>query len=256
MKCPRGTRKNKQHTCSPYTKIAILIPFRDDDTLVRTQQLDRFIHHMYKYLKGYSYTIFVIEQTDDGRKFNRGKLLNIGFLLSSEYTHFIFHDVDLLPSVDLRKYYTNTSVNPVHLASVWGMYNANNKYFGGVVSYSKDAFEKINGFPNNYWGWGGEDDELYKRTTQFYKIVKVKKGIYEDLENMTLLSKLTLLKGTKLKNQIKYELNKEHEKTWKTNGVRQTMFQEISRNECGHHCIKIVVDIQLNCDWADQYSKI
>ena len=161
MTCPRGTRKNKKNDkCEPYTKIAIIIPFRDDDTHARSLQLEEFIKFMNNYLKDYSYNIFVIEQSQDGRKFNRGKLLNIGYLLADAYTHFIFHDVDLIPSLSLRKYYTNRSIQPVHLASVWSRYNANPSYFGGVVSFSVDAFEKINGFPNNYWGWGGEDDEL------------------------------------------------------------------------------------------------
>ena len=37
-------------------------------------------------------------------------------------------------------------------------------YFGGITSFSASQFRQINGFPNNFWGWGGEDDELYKRT--------------------------------------------------------------------------------------------
>ena len=37
-------------------------------------------------------------------------------------------------------------------------------YFGGITSFSEKQFREINGFPNNFWGWGGEDDELYKRT--------------------------------------------------------------------------------------------
>lgn len=37
------------------------------------------------------------------------------------------------------------------------------RYFGGVVSFSRDDFEAINGFPNTFWGWGGEDDEMYSR---------------------------------------------------------------------------------------------
>ncbi|RMC22435.1 hypothetical protein DUI87_00749 [Hirundo rustica rustica] len=38
-----------------------------------------------------------------------------------------------------------------------------NQYFGGVSALSKEQFTKINGFPNNYWGWGGEDDDIYNR---------------------------------------------------------------------------------------------
>lgn len=47
-----------------------------------------------------SFHIFIIEQSADGRKFNRGKLLNAGFdIARNDYDVFIFHDVDLLPEV-------------------------------------------------------------------------------------------------------------------------------------------------------------
>lgn len=36
-------------------------------------------------------------------------------------------------------------------------------YFGGVSGLSKSQFLKINGFPNEYWGWGGEDDDIFNR---------------------------------------------------------------------------------------------
>lgn len=42
-------------------------------------------------------------------------------------------------------------------------YSGNPKYIGGAVAFSADDFRKINGFPNTFWGWGGEDDEMYKR---------------------------------------------------------------------------------------------
>jgi len=28
---------------------------------------------------------------------------------------------------------------------------------------SKESFNKANGYSNSYWGWGGEDDDMYNR---------------------------------------------------------------------------------------------
>lgn len=36
-------------------------------------------------------------------------------------------------------------------------------YFGGVSALSPEQYLKMNGFPNNYWGWGGEDDDIAVR---------------------------------------------------------------------------------------------
>lgn len=43
---------------------------------------------------------------------------------------------------------------------------AHRRYFGGVVAFNQADFEAINGFPNTFWGWGGEDDEMYSRIVE------------------------------------------------------------------------------------------
>jgi predicted glycosyltransferase involved in capsule biosynthesis len=153
-------------------KIAIIVPFRDLHVQQhRSKQLQEFIPTMRAFLatSAFSFKIFVIEQSSDGRKFNRGKLLNIGYALakSEDCNIFIFHDVDLIPSNELLRFYTKMPFeNPIHIARIWDRYNKNESYFGGIVSFNFIQFENINGFPNNFWGWGGEDDELYKRITE------------------------------------------------------------------------------------------
>lgn len=139
-------------------KVAIIVPYRDaSQERTREQQLRRFVPEMCKYLdnSGANYEIFIIEQSDDKRKFNRGKLLNIGFDIACKHkcSILIFHDVDLLPSQELQPYYLQLPTDkPIHIARVWDRYNANPSYFGGVVSFSKEMFERVNGFPNTFWG--------------------------------------------------------------------------------------------------------
>ena len=35
--------------------------------------------------------------------------------------------------------------------------------FGGVSAMSVKHFNFVNGFSNQFWGWGGEDDDMAKR---------------------------------------------------------------------------------------------
>ena len=77
-------------------KLGIIVPYRN-----REDQLQRFKKEIPDFLKNQSiteYSIIVVNQTDK-KKFNRGKLLNIGFLEAEKQgcDSVIFHDVDMLP---------------------------------------------------------------------------------------------------------------------------------------------------------------
>ena len=38
-----------------------------------------------------------------------------------------------------------------------------NEMVGGGLAISRSHFLKVNGFSNQFYGWGGEDDEFYQR---------------------------------------------------------------------------------------------
>tara|TARA_B110000977_G_C11048129_1_gene481341 strand:+ start:15 stop:1418 length:1404 start_codon:yes stop_codon:yes gene_type:complete len=150
-------------------KLGIIVPYRN-----RPEHLKIFIEHMSKYLKDLDYELIVVEQQDDN-DFNRGKLLNIGFIkaenLGCDYV--VFHDIDMLPvNVDYSH-----SDEVVHLVDEFetpkGFERDNfDEYFGGVTLFPSNIFKHINGYTNEYWGWGFEDDNLMLRC----KDAKVKLG--------------------------------------------------------------------------------
>ena len=142
-------------------KLGIIVPYRD-----RESQLKRFLSHMKDYIKDIDYEIFIIEQSDD-KPFNRGKLLNVGYKHAVEKgcDYFVFHDVDMLPE-DVDYSYSD---NPLHLATHLQEHDYETTffdYFGGVTMFTKEDFKTINGFSNDYWGWGFEDDDLLIRCLQ------------------------------------------------------------------------------------------
>ncbi|KAL9958834.1 hypothetical protein ACROYT_G035902 [Oculina patagonica] len=153
----------KPTKCKARIKMALIIPYRN-----RYEQLSVFLRHMHPMLKrqNLDYRIIVVEQAGD-TIFNRAILFNIGFkeaMKLDQYECFIFHDVDLIPEDDRNEYSCPTS--PRHLSVAVDKFNYRLPYssiFGGAGSFIKEHFELINGFSNKFWGWGGEDDDLYNR---------------------------------------------------------------------------------------------
>jgi hypothetical protein len=142
-------------------KLAIVVPYRD-----RREHLDIFLPHMVAFLsnKNIDYKLFVVEQSDD-KPFNYGKICNSAFtLLKDEYDYFCFHDVDMLPTSDKADYgYKNY---PLHLATRVQVHDNTLpylQYLGGVFIIPKEQFEAVNGFSNEYYGWGYHDLDLLYR---------------------------------------------------------------------------------------------
>lgn len=146
-------------------KLGVIVPLRN-----RENHLKEFLPSIERYLseKSIDYEIIVVNQSDD-KPFNRGKLLNIGFKKAEIFgcNYVAFHDVDMLP-IDVDY---SIADRPTHIATNYisdGNYHKEffEDYFGGVLLFPIKDFNKINGYSNEYWGWGFEDDDLFWRSIQ------------------------------------------------------------------------------------------
>lgn len=161
-------------------ELIIIVPYRQ-----RAEDLKQFVPHMHRFLRDIKHRIVVIEQAGSGL-FNRAKLLNVGFkLYQDQKAYFCFHDVDMLPESAACDY--SYPVMPTHLAAYCSQfdYQMLPSYFGGVLLVNKEDFQRINGCSNQYWGWGGEDDDLRKRFDQTWTIPRRRRmGRYHCIERL------------------------------------------------------------------------
>ncbi|KAK0400418.1 hypothetical protein QR680_015232 [Steinernema hermaphroditum] len=146
-----------------YPSLEFVVRFRN-----RQEQLSVFLRNMHAFLskQQLDYAIFIVEQTS-GDTFNRAKLMNIGFveaMKTYDWQCFVFHDVDLLPEDDRNLYWCPKQ--PRHMSVAVDKFDYKLPYstiFGGVTALTRTHMKKMHGFPNEYWGWGGEDDDIFQR---------------------------------------------------------------------------------------------
>lgn len=140
------------HTTKISKKLGVIIPYRN-----REDSLYRLIPYLFDYLteRDFDFKIYVIEQSNE-KEFNRGKLLNIGYMIAeNEVDYIVFNNVDLLP-VDVDYYYWD---QPIHLSNE----SSPSDNYGGTIMFPKEAFRKVNGYSNLFYNWGGEDDDMLNR---------------------------------------------------------------------------------------------
>jgi len=167
-------------------KLGIIVPYR-----ARDRQLLIFKKVITTYLnnKNIPYELIIVEQ-DKARLFNRGKLLNVGYVhakkLKCDYV--VFHDVDMIP-VDVDY---SPSDFPVQLSTKFISPEPSfsriifDEYFGGVTIFPMNIFEMINGYSNQFWGWGYEDNDLLHRCRQ-YSVDLYEKKIEQKVSNTAAL---------------------------------------------------------------------
>uniref|UniRef100_A0A2A4JVV5 Galactosyltransferase N-terminal domain-containing protein n=1 Tax=Heliothis virescens TaxID=7102 RepID=A0A2A4JVV5_HELVI len=148
--------------CKPKYSTAIIVPYRDS-----AEQLRGFLVYMHTYFhrQHIHYRIYVVEQVDS-RPFNRAKLMNIGAVaaMKAGYPCLILHDVDLLPLRPANLY--ACTERPRHMSSSINKYRFVLPYLNlvsGAIAILSKQFKTVNGMSNEFYGFRGEDDDLYSR---------------------------------------------------------------------------------------------
>ncbi|KAF3362172.1 putative UDPgalactose-glucose galactosyltransferase [Chlamydiales bacterium STE3] len=158
-------------------QLAVIVPYRD-----REEHLKQFVPHLQGFLRDQPHRIYIIEQAS-GKSFNRGKLLNIGFSKAKGSCDYVcFHDIDMLP---VEADYSYSEV-PTHLATHVEQFKfamPYPDYFGGVTLFNLHDFALINGYHNDYFGWGLEDDDLRLRCFLHGLTVQSRSGTFLSLEH-------------------------------------------------------------------------
>jgi hypothetical protein len=240
--------------------IALIVPFRQQAEQNRAAQLRRFLEHFGRFLRSagrdtLQFLIIVVEQSDDGRPFNRGQLLNVGYREAQklaeprELASVVLHDVDLLPTPGLLRWYVQPPSRglPTHIAgpSTWRKYAQKeyaHRFFGGVTAVHPSDFEAANGYPNHYWGWGKEDDQLRLRFDAIGAlaggVVRPPEGAgrYEDTDEVSMNSSLTsresILAKAHLFNQCAPLGGRQLDENWKSaQGLHATSYDVLTRTE-------------------------
>ena len=123
------------------------------------------------------YYKLVFMKQKSNRPLNKGKLFNIGYMLHKDrFDYFCFHDSDLIPISDECDYsYEEKPIslvgmrNKIQFGDQEKINNFNDytlpydEYFGGATLFSKEHFQEVNGYSNEYWGVGYEDYDLLLR---------------------------------------------------------------------------------------------
>ena len=243
-------------------RVALITIFRDNGNGERLREKNIFVELMSAIMVKYcDFKIYIIEQSDDGEKFNIGKLKNIGFDLSKkdgDFDNYIFSDIDILPDYDLMEYFFIKMKYPISLAIRGTRYESKKKnnsveklFLGGLMGFDSKVFTKINGYPNNFWGWGGEDDSLIIRLLKcgIDRIYYPKNGCIIDIEEEKM-KRIGLTNKLKIvdKEEIKYEKLYTDMELWKENGLNNLEYKILERKEIKKNIYQIKVDLMSKSD--------
>lgn len=219
-------------------KNIIIVPYRN-----RKAHLDIFIRDALPLFEKYlqPFKIVVVEQ-NEGKLFNRGLMINIGFNEYKTESQFFFtHDIDIIPKEEcVKNIYTKELSSNI---TIMGILTSNCNTLGGIIKFNSESFSLTNGFPNNMWGWGVEDKALQNRAELM--IVNIEKNIIFDDNNPLVKENFTIRDDVKDKHvdsnfhsrtNFEYDIFKSLGKDKKnehimTTGLNNLKYEIISKKE-------------------------
>ena len=234
---------NKQlEQFNPDNKLIVIIPIRD-----REEHLNSFLKNIipiFKY-QDIDYKIYIIEQIK-GKKFNKAKINNVGFLESTkdypDYNRILFNDVDNYPLYKKGINY-KTKVKGFH------HFFGDPRWLGGFFMTNQTYFKKVNGYSNEYWGWGGEDNDLLARINAqninvirnvFYK--RFQQDEIVDIDHVRE-NKKDRMAAYMSKMKLKKESYKKDIKNIFKDGLNNIKYTVKSKKMVAKNIIRILVDI-------------
>ena len=155
-------------------KLEIIVPYRN-----RLEELNQFVPGVSKFLSHYciDFHITIVNQLLEAQ-FNRGKLLNVGFLESCDKSDYsVFHDVDVFPiiydgppvrgnqtvSTDGVSVEWHGTPNYEYHDGAWSILNPGKRSAGTICKIDNDVYKGVNGHSNIFWGWVYEDNDMFYR---------------------------------------------------------------------------------------------
>lgn len=161
---------------TPQHRLAIIVAFHDcgnnNQSNARWKNLYTFSAHMHAYLanlKG-AFHIFVVQPHNQGL-FNKGVFLNAGFIYAmglhtAGFDYVAFHDVDQVPVSQKSHYAYPTSKGPIRICTKNDLHNGRRgcqTNVTGAMLMHASSIMTLNGYSNNFWGVGCENDDLFER---------------------------------------------------------------------------------------------
>jgi hypothetical protein len=185
--------------------IIIIVPCRN-----RQKYWKIFKEEMDKYLANQKLKPLYVLCANNGGKFNRGNSINLALAFLKQHfpknTTVVTQDVDMIPRHGVKYNDKNTPI------MTWFI-NA------GGLKGSLEDFIKINGYSNDYHGWGEEDSDIYDRMGA----MGVKYGYWPPTANDAGILDLELKvseKGEKAHSHWYYQKAKKHPRQYSQNNKK------------------------------------